>query len=72
MGCVRQAGGELLRDLQLFDVYRGQGIDSGKKSLALGLLFQASSSPLVDSQVDALVTEITNRLRTELRASLRV
>jgi len=72
LACVRRAGGELLRDLQLFDVYRGQGIDSGKKSLALGLLFQASSSTLVDSQVDALVTEITNRLRTELRASLRV
>jgi len=72
LDCVRQAGGALLRDLQLFDVYRGQGIDSGKKSLALGLLFQASSSTLVDSQVEALVTGITDRLGVELRASLRV
>ena len=72
LGCVRRAGGELLRDLQLFDVYRGQGIDSGKKSLALGLLFQAPSSTLVDSQVEALVTQITEQLRTELGASLRV
>lgn len=70
--CIRRAGGALLRDLQLFDVYRGQGIDSGKKSLALGLLFQAPSSTLVDSQVEALVTQITEQLRVELRASLRV
>jgi phenylalanyl-tRNA synthetase beta chain len=72
LNCIRRAGGTLLRDLQLFDVYRGQGIDSGKKSLALGLLFQAPSSTLVDSQVDALVTGITEQLRAELRASLRV
>ena len=72
LGCIREAGGALLRDLQLFDVYRGQGIDSGKKSLALGLLFQAPSSTLVDSQVEALVTGITERLRAQLRASLRV
>lgn len=72
LACVRRAAGELLRDLQLFDVYRGQGIDSGKKSLALGLHFQAPSSTLVDSQVDAIVTGIVTELRAELGASLRV
>ena len=72
LACVRRAGGELLRDLQLFDVYRGQGIDSGKKSLALGLHFQAPSSTLVDSQVDAIVAGIVTQLRAELGASLRV
>jgi len=50
----------------------GKVLIQAKKSLALGLLFQASSSTLVDSQVEALVTGITDRLGVELRASLRV
>lgn len=72
LALVSKTAGPLLRDLQLFDVYRGQGIDSGKKSLALGLLFQASSSTLVDSQVEALVADILRQLGLELGASLRV
>jgi len=70
--CVVRAGGPHLRDLQLFDVYRGQGIDSDKKSLALGLIFQASSSTLVDNQVEAAVSEIVDLLGRELGGSLRV
>lgn len=72
LALVSEVAGPLLRDLQLFDVYRGQGIDSGKKSLALGLLFQAPSSTLVDSQVEALVSDILRQLDLELGASLRV
>jgi phenylalanyl-tRNA synthetase beta chain len=70
--CVLRAGGVLLKDLQLFDVYRGQGIDSDKKSLALGLIFQAPSSTLTDSQVQAAVSEIVDLLGRELGATLRV
>ena len=69
---VVQAGGALLKDLQLFDVYRGQGIDSDKKSLAMGLIFQAPSSTLTDSQVQAAVSEIVDLLGRELGGSLRV
>jgi len=72
LALVSKVAGPLLRDLQLFDVYCGQGIDSGKKSLALGLLFQAPSSTLVDSQVEALVADILRQLGLELGASLRV
>lgn len=72
LALVSRAAGPLLRDLQLFDVYRGQGIDSGKKSLALGLLFQAPSSTLVDSQVETAVADILQQLSLELGASLRV
>ncbi len=70
--CVVRAGGVLLKDLQLFDVYRGQGIDSDKKSLALGLIFQAPSSTLTDSQVQAAVSEIVDLLGRELGATLRI
>ena len=68
---IKAAAGEHLRDLQLFDVYRGQGIDSDKKSLALGLIFQASSSTLTDTQVEVAVTKIVARLAHDLGGRLR-
>jgi phenylalanyl-tRNA synthetase beta chain len=69
--CVESAAPEYLENLQLFDVYRGEGIDSGKKSLTLGLIFRGSSSTLIDSQVDAAVDAVVHRLKTEFDASLR-
>lgn len=68
---AREAAGELLRDLQLFDVYRGQGIDSGKKSLALGLIFQALSSTLTDEEVEQAVRRVLAQLRERVGGTLR-
>lgn len=69
--CVRQAAGELLVNLQLFDVYEGEGIDSEKKSLALGLTFQKTSSTLIEEEVDSALSGILERLREDLGAILR-
>lgn len=71
VGCVRQAVPETLTDLQLFDVYCGEGIDPMKKSIALGLIFQGTSSTLIDSDVDLLVEQILSKLKQELGAQLR-
>ena len=68
---AREAAGELLRDLQLFDVYRGQGIDSGKKSLALGLIFQALSSTLTDEEVEQVISRVLAQLRERVGGTLR-
>jgi phenylalanyl-tRNA synthetase beta chain len=68
---VSAAGGEALRDLQLFDVYRGQGIDSGKKSLALGLIFQSASSTLTDIEIDELVAGVVAAVGRDLNGVLR-
>jgi phenylalanyl-tRNA synthetase beta chain len=57
--------------LQLFDVYQGQGIDSGKKSLALGLLFQASSSTLKEEEVEHQMSVIVAALAREVGGVLR-
>jgi phenylalanyl-tRNA synthetase beta chain len=62
---------DALQDLQLFDVYEGEGIDSGKKSIALGLIFQRSSSTLIDADVDTMVADIVGRLAGTLGAALR-
>jgi len=68
---VSAAGGAALRDLQLFDVYRGQGIDSGKKSLALGLIFQSASSTLTDTEIDELVAGVVAAVGRDLNGVLR-
>ena len=69
--CVGQVGVDMLEKLELFDVYRGEGVDSGQKSLALGLTFQASSRTLSDAEVEAAVTAILDSLAKNLGANLR-
>lgn len=68
---AREAAGEILRDLQLFDVYRGQGIDYDKKSLTLGLIFQALSSTLVDDEVEETVQRVVENLSKRVGGRLR-
>ena len=71
LAAARDGGGELLRDLELIDVYRGQGIDSGKKSLTLGLLFQVASSTLTDDEVEVAVNNVLAALRERVGGVLR-
>jgi phenylalanyl-tRNA synthetase beta chain len=61
----------LLSELRVFDVYRGPGVDSGRKSIALGLILQDSSRTLTDVDADAVLTAVVARLRDELSASIR-
>lgn len=63
--------GDLLRELQLFDVYKGKGIDSGKKSVALGLTLQDSSRTLTDGDVDLVIGRVLAFLRDKFGATLR-
>ncbi len=69
--CVRSAASELLREIVLFDVYTGQNIDSGRKSLALGLILQSSSQTLEDVTVENTVARVLARLAADLGARLR-
>jgi phenylalanyl-tRNA synthetase beta chain len=61
----------LLSELRVFDIYRGPGVDSGRKSVALGLILQDSSRTLTDVDADAVVTAVVARLRDVLSASIR-
>ncbi len=61
----------LLSELRVFDVYRGPGIETGRKSIALGLILQDSSRTLADVDADAVVTTVVARLRDELSATIR-
>ena len=60
-----------LKDLQLFDLYTGQGIDSEKKSFSISLIFQSSSSTLTDIEVDNDMSVILKTLKEKVGAVLR-
>jgi phenylalanyl-tRNA synthetase beta chain len=68
---IRAGGGELLHSATLFDLYRGESIGAGKKSLAYALSYQAADHTLKDDEVDEAHTKIEKRLRHVLRAQIR-
>lgn len=69
--CIRSAAPGYLKDLNLFDVYTGKGIDFDQKSVALGLTLQDDSRTLTDDEVDAAVSAVVKALGTGLGARLR-
>jgi phenylalanyl-tRNA synthetase beta chain len=68
---IRQAGGKIVTGVRLFDVYRGEKIGAGKKSLAYSLTYQAPNKTLTDRDVAGIRAHIIRRLEQELGAALR-
>jgi phenylalanyl-tRNA synthetase beta chain len=68
---VTLAASSLLRDLRIFDVYRGPGLEKGRKSVALGLIFQDISRTLTDDDVERLMASVVADLRENLNARIR-
>ncbi len=71
MDTVREMAGDDLISLNLFDIYRGKGIDSKRKSLAMGLTWQNPSRTLTDDEINRFMESIINTLQTRLDAVLR-
>ena len=67
---IKQTGGRTVANVKLFDVYRGDQIGAGKKSLAYSLTYQADKT-LTDADAAAIRTKIVKRLEHELGAKLR-
>ena len=68
---IRAAGGELLIDATLFDVYRGPGLPEGTKSLAFALTYQSFQGTLSDKEIAKVHEKIEGRLRHVLKAQIR-
>jgi len=71
MDSVKEMAGNDLISLNLFDIYRGKGIDSKRKSLAMGLTWQHPSRTLTDDEINRFMESIINTLQTRLDAVLR-
>ena len=69
--CIRKAGGRLLRDVALFDIYRGQGVAAGSKSVAFSMTLRADDRSITASEADGEVKDILTALEQELGATLR-
>lgn len=69
--CVRMGGGRHLRNVTVFDLYRGEQVGAGKKSIALRLEFRAPDRTLTDEEVATQRAEIRDVLARETGGSLR-
>ena len=68
---VRKAGGKLLRDVRLFDVYEGDKLPAGKKSYAISVTLQDNEKTLNDKQIDAVMSKIVKSVTAATGAELR-
>ena len=62
---------KLLKSINLFDVYEGKNLPSGKKSYGVSFQFQDETKTLTDAQIDKLMSKIISSFESELKAQLR-
>jgi len=68
---ITKAAGKLLRSVRLFDIYRGTGIENGKKSMAYALELRADDRTLTDTDSEQVITKVLDALEKDLGAILR-
>jgi phenylalanyl-tRNA synthetase beta chain len=69
--CLLRAGPGVVSEVMLFDVYRGKGLDYGKKSLAFRILLQDTQRTLTDEEADAVMAKLITAAEQEHGAGLR-
>ena len=68
---VKELGGELLKEVEIFDVYKGESIPKGHKSLALSMRYQSEERTLTDEEVNSIYTAILQAIQQEFGAEWR-
>src|SRR5699024_6642767 len=71
MAAIRAAAGSALMRTEILDVYQGDSLGEGKKSIAVGLTFQDPSRTLKESDINQLIDAILARVKTDAGAALR-
>lgn len=71
VNCIHACQESAIRDVQLFDIYSGQGVEKGSKSVALSLILQDSKQTLTESEIDAILRNVLDSLALNLNAKLR-
>ncbi len=69
--CIRRAGGKLLKNVSLFDIYEGKGVPEGKRSTAYSLTMRSDEGTLTDDHADSTVKSVLEALEKELGATIR-
>ena len=68
---IESISSDLFKEIQLFDIYQGKGVDEGIKSVAFGLILQEFSRTLTDQEVDTEIENIVSTLNQQFAATLR-
>ena len=68
---IEKAAGKLLRNIRLFDIYRGTGVPEGKKSMAFSLELRADDRTLTDTDSEQVVSKVLEALKSSVGAILR-
>ncbi len=68
---ARKCGKKLLKEIGLFDIYRGPNLEKGKKSYAVSFTFENQQKTMTDSQIDAVIQRIQTELEQKLGAAIR-
>ena len=68
---LRQGRPAIVTEIGLFDIYRGTGVEKGKKSLAFRVLLQDTRKTLTDSEVESAVSQLRQILQKQFNAKLR-
>ncbi len=69
--CIHYCNEDKIKDVLVFDVYRGEGVEKGYKSVALGLILQDMEQTLTETEIDAIFTNVLERLNIDIKAKLR-
>ena len=69
--CIEQCQQTAIKEIHLFDIYRGQGVEAGYKSVALSLQLQDSTQTLTDTKIDAIFSTVLTTLTDTIGAKLR-
>ena len=69
--CIKKSGGNLLRDVKLFDVYTGNQVEEGKKSMAFSLSLRSDEQTLTDEHADEVMKKVLSALETQAGAVIR-
>ena len=69
--CIHASQEAVVREVSVFDVYQGKGIENGFKSVALSLVLQDFTQTLTDSEIDAIFRRLLEKMTADLNAKLR-
>ena len=68
---VKKAAGRLLKDVEIFDIYRGSNIPEGKKSVAINIVYQSAEKTLAESDINPVHSEVIRQLTGKLHVNMR-
>ena len=69
--CIHNCKESVIKDILIFDIYRGEGVSDGYKSVALSLILQDCKQTLTDSEIDAIFSKVLETLNNNINAKLR-